>query len=353
MFGEISTIHKVKNTEKSVLVIYTGGTLGMVYDLKQKALVPFKFDKILETLPEIERFTFNIGFVSLEKPIDSSNVSPQHWTVLIDLIALNYNNHDGFVVLHGTDTMAYTASALSFGLQNLGKPIIFTGAQLPIGVARTDARENFMTALEIASLSTDSQPIVPEVAIYFNGKLLRGNRSKKKESSLFNAFKSENYPSLADIGVNFDFNYPYIKPYQSETYLNVFNKFDDSVFLLNFFPGLQVKFIEAVFEIPNLKAVVIESFGSGNLPSNESLISILKKATDAGIIILNISQCDGGKVNQGLYQTSTLLEKAGVIGGADLTSEAAVTKLMHLLAYCTDNEEIKSRLKTDIAGEIS
>ena len=335
----------------SVLVIYTGGTLGMVYEKGQ--LVPFDFEQILEKLPEIKRLDFEITFTSLNEILDSANMRPDVWLELAQMIDTYYDFYDSFVILHGTDTMAYTASALSFLLQDLNKPIIFTGAQLPIGVARTDARENVITALEIAASQTKGQPRVPEVAIYFQNVLLRGNRAKKKETSQFNAFRSENYPALAEVGVTIEYNEPYILPYLPTQKLQHYTQLDSNVLIVKLFPGMTQNVLRSMLSISNLKAVVLETFGAGNAPTLPWFLSELKEAIQRGLLVVNVSQCDGGRVSQGSYQTSSWLQKIGVVSGFDLTTEAAITKLMFLLANEINSDRLQERFQTPICGEMS
>lgn len=349
----IETGSKSGHLRPSVLMIYTGGTLGMVFDTNEKTLVPFNFEQIMENVPELNRLNFDLTVMMLPKPIDSSNIQVQDWIELGHIIEDNFQDFGAFVILHGTDTMAYTASALSFMLENISKPVILTGAQLPIGVARTDARENLFTALEIASGQIDGRPIVPEVCIYFNGLLLRGNRGKKVESSQFDAFHSENYPYLADIGISIAYNFPYIRAYRPDLPLKLHTKFDSNVLIIKLFPGMQVDFLAHCLAKEGLRGVIIETFGAGNAPTDPSFLAVLKEAIQRGIILLNISQCTGGKVMQGKYATSATLEAVGVISGADMTIEAAVTKMMFLLGkYGEDNQEVRFRLQQPICGEM-
>ncbi|MFN3852582.1 MAG: asparaginase [Spirosomataceae bacterium] len=342
-----------KEKASSVLMIYTGGTLGMVYDNRSKSLVPFDFEQILVNVPEMERLSFELTILALPEAIDSSNIKPAHWVELAQIIRDNFTEYDAFVVLHGTDTMAYTASALSFLLENLSKPVILTGAQLPIGIARTDARENLITALEIASAQIDGRPIIPEVAIYFNSYLLRGNRAKKKESSQFNAFRSENYPNLAEVGVTIEYNHPYIKPFRPDLPLTLHENLDENVVILKLFPGINEKIVHNILNIEGLKGVVMETFGAGNTMTDEWFLNELKAANDRGIVIFNVSQCDGGKVLQGHYQTSSKLSKIGVVSGSDITTEAAITKMMYLFGRESNHEKVKFLLEQPICGEMT
>ena len=336
-----------------MLVVYTGGTFGMVYDAKSKALIPFDFSQVLELVPEILRLDINIKFISLPTVIDSSNMNPEIWGQMAQIIFENYYLYDGFVVLHGTDTMAYSASALSFMLQNLDKPVIFTGAQLPIGVARTDARENLMTSLELAAAQANGRPAVPEVAIYFNAQLLRGNRAKKKESSQLNAFRSENYPVLAEAGVTIEFNWPYIKKHVDSAPFQINTRFDTRVGILKLFPGIGRAVVRAVLETPGLRGVILETFGAGNAPTEPWFLEEIALAIGRGTVLFNVSQCDGGRVTQGYYQTSRFLGEVGVVSGGDITLEAAITKLMFCLGQNPDNEAVKALLVSPIAGEVT
>jgi len=341
-------------TVGSVLVIYTGGTLGMVYETKGKQLVPFNFDQIIDRVPEISRLNFDITFLSLSEPIDSSNMNPEIWIELATIIELEYAQYDSFVILHGTDTMAYTASALSFLLENLNKPVILTGAQLPIGVARSDARENVITALELAAAKNDNgQPMISEVCIYFNSMLLRGNRSKKRESSDFNAFHSENYPALANAGVRIEYNLPYIKPYESEQQLTVHKKLDNHVAFLKMFPGISQLVVDSILNINGLKGIVLETYGAGNATTAQWFLDAISNAIDRNIIIFNVSQCDGGRVAQGHYETSRFLKQAGVVSGSDITAEAAITKMMYVFGKEQDVTKCKEMLANPLSGELS
>ncbi|MDL5049345.1 asparaginase [Oscillatoria amoena NRMC-F 0135] len=334
-----------------LLIIYTGGTFGMTHD-KDGALIPFDFASILEHLPTVKSLGLAFSVFSFEDPIDSSNVQPEHWQLIGQLIYEHYDAHDGFVILHGTDTMAYTASALSFMLENLAKPVVLTGAQLPISEPRSDARENLITALEIASAKEKSgKAVVPEVCIYFDYQLLRGNRSKKVESMQFDAFDSGNYPALAKAGVKMDYNYAAIRRPGSGS-LKLHTRFEPQVAILKLFPGISKQVFQSVLSIEGLKAVILETYGSGNAPTIPWLISGLEEATRKGILVLNVSQCPGGTVMQGRYATSRELVKAGVLSGADMTTEAAVTKLM-LLFGRYDGATARVLIQQDLAGELT
>lgn len=333
-----------------IVILYTGGTFGMTYD-RQGVLVPFDFSLILHHLPTLKNLALELTVISFGQPIDSSDIQPSHWQMLARLIGEHYDTHDGFVVLHGTDTMAYTASALSFMLQGLAKPVVFTGAQLPISEPRSDARENLITALEVASSRAGQRPLVPEVCIYFNYELLRGNRSKKVESMQFDAFDSGNYPALAKAGVKIDYNFSAIRPGIKGS-LRLLMKIDPHISILKLFPGIPEETVRSVLEAPALRAVILETFGSGNAPTSKSLLKHVQTAIERGILVLNISQCPGGRVAQGRYATSRELQRIGVIGGADMTTEAAVTKLMVLLGEY-GMQKTKTLIAEDLCGELT
>lgn len=349
------SINTQRKPEASLLMIYTGGTLGMVYDQTNKHLVPFDFEQILNRIPEIAHFGYNLTVISFNQLIDSSNVTPAHWVALATLIEENYEKYDGFVILHGTDTMAYSASALSFLLEGLNKPVVFTGSQLPIGATRTDARENLITTLEIAAARKYDRPIVPEVSIFFDSVLLRGNRSRKTASADFAAFESQNYPKLAKAGIRIDYNEKVIMPYRPMSTLKVHKKMDSRIAILKLFPGISPEVVESILNIPKLKGVVMETYGSGNAPTENWFLRSLESAIDRGIIILNVSQCYGGKVIQGRYETSKMLADIGILSGSDITTEAALTKMMYLLSQANSNNirAIKEMLTTPLRGEIT
>ncbi|MEY5048562.1 MAG: hypothetical protein RLZZ175_1921 [Bacteroidota bacterium] len=337
-----------KDASKSVLLIYTGGTLGMYFNKESNALEPLQMEFLLEKIPELVLLDINIKILAFENPLDSSNITPEHWVLLASLIEQNYQLVDGFVIIHGTDTMAYTASALSYLLENLSKPVILTGAQLPIGAVRNDARENLITALEIASNAVK----VPEVCILFNNFLLRGNRAKKIHSSHFDAFKSFNYPPLAHAGINISFQKEYFLEVNNKP-LKVYNSFCNDVVLVKLYPGITENVFNAITSITDLKGIVLETYGAGNAPTINWLESALEKLIQKGIVVLNVSQCLEGKVTMGRYQTSTHLQRIGVLTGSDITTEAAITKMMFLLAQNLPLSELKEKITCSIRGEMS
>lgn len=317
------------------------------------ALEPFKFEHLLSNVPELAQFSTHIAMYQFTPPIDSSNMSPRLWIELTHIIADNYDKYDGFVILHGTDTMAFTASALSYMLENLTKPVILTGSQLPIGQLRTDGKENLITSIEIASAKhPDGRAIMPEVGIYFNGHLMRGNRTTKQSADNFNAFESFNYPHLADAGVNISYREDLIlKPDYSKPMTPHF-RLDNNVIVFTIFPGIREDLVRHVIATPNLRSIVMRTFGSGNAPQSPWLIKALKEASANGKTIINISQCMAGSVEMGRYDTGYQLKSAGVISGHDSTVESAVTKLMYLQARFSDPEKIRHYLNRNIRGEM-
>lgn len=336
----------------SVLLIYTGGTIGMMQDARSGELKPFDFKSLSKQIPELHKFEIELNSISFSHPIDSSNMNPTIWIELVKIINENYQKYDGFVILHGSDTMSYTASALSFMLENLSKPVVLTGSQLPIGIIRTDGKENLITAIEIAAAQDKGKPIINEVCIYFEYKLYRGNRTFKYNSSHFDAFKSPNYPVLAEAGVNISYNKNALLKVNQKA-LKIYTELDNDITVLKLFPGISKKITSAILNTPGIKAVILESFGAGNATTVDWFTEEIKKAIAKGIIILNITQCAEGQVIQGMYETSAHLKKLGVIGGADLTFESAVTKLMFLLGQKLSHQKIIASLQKNLRGELT
>jgi len=335
-------------------LIYTGGTIGMNRNPLTGALEPFDFEHLLNRVPELAQFQTEIATYQFAPPIDSSDMSPEFWTELTTIISERYNDYDGFVILHGTDTMSFTASALSFTLQNIAKPVILTGSQLPIGQLRTDGKENLITSIEIAAARRqDGTPMVPEVCVYFNGHLMRGNRTTKQSADEFNAFESFNYPHLADAGVNIAYHEEFIHRPDPNRQLVAQTKLDASVFIFSLFPGVREEMIRYLVTMPTLRAIVMRTYGSGNAPQATWLISALKEATRRGKVVVNISQCLQGRVEMGRYDTGYQLKEAGVISGYDGTVESAVTKLMVLQGRYDDPEQVRKFMKQSICGEIT
>jgi L-asparaginase len=337
----------------SILIIYTGGTIGMVNDPVTGTLVPIDFRHISDQVPELKRFGFSLESVTFNPVIDSSDVSPDTWLQIAETIFNEYDRFDGFVVLHGTDTMAYSASALSFMLSGLEKPVIFTGAQLPIGVLRTDGKENLITAIEIAAARADGMAVVPEVCIYFENKLFRGNRTIKSSAEHFNAFASPNLPPLAVAGLQIRYNNDIIRYPTVRRSLTLNRTLDTRVAVLRLFPGIRRETVQAILNPESIRGLILETYGTGNAPTLDWFLDDVKGFIEQGGIVLNVTQCQAGRVEMGLYETSAALRSSGVIGGSDITTEAAVTKMMVLLGSGLPVERISVMLSKPLCGEMS
>ena len=336
----------------SILLIYTGGTIGMIKDSETGSLKNFNFNDLLTYIPELNLLDCRIDTQSFEAPIDSSNMEPVYWQQLVSIIENQYDHFDGFVVLHGSDTMSYTASAVSFMLENLAKPVIFTGSQLPIGDLRTDAKENLITSIQLAALKKDNSAVIKEVGLYFEYKLYRANRTTKINAEHFEAFTSLNYPALAQSGVNLSVDYnallvPTGKP------LLVHKALEPKILLVKMFPGITQQMVTHLLDVKMFKGLVIETYGTGNVTTKSWFIAALKKVVDSGIPVVNVTQCSGGSVVMGHYQTSVALKNMGIISGKDITTEAALTKLMYLLATDDLPQDFKTLFETPLRGEMS
>ncbi len=338
----------------SVLLIYTGGTIGMIESPETGLLESFDFNHLKEHVTELKRFKFSIDTIQFNPPIDSSDMDPERWCTLVRIIEDNYNKYDGFVILHGTDTMAYSASALSFMLENLDKPVILTGSQLPVGKIRTDGKENLITALEIAvDKDAEGNAIVPEVCIFFQNYLMRGNRTMKINAENFKAFNSYNYPVLAVAGTQIRYEHHLIRKPSPRGTQRFHYWLDNNVMILKIFPGMSIEMVQSIFNNPRLKGVVLETYGAGNAPERKKFLDILTQAVRRGVVILNVSQCPSGSVEMRRYRSGKILADAGVFSGYDMTTEAAVTKLMFLFGHGMGLEEVKRQISTSLVGEVT
>lgn len=338
----------------NILLVYTGGTIGMVKDYETGALRAFDFSRILERIPELRQLNCVIESISFDEPIDSSNMNTNYYIQIAEIIEENYKKFDGFVVLTGSDTMSYTSSAISFMFENLQKPVIFTGSQLPIGDLRTDAKENLITSIEIASSRKKGKPYVTEVCLYFEYKLYRANRTTKINAEQFEAFTSLNYPPLVESGVHLNFDdHLLFKIKKKQPNLIVRKKLDTNIVILKLFPGITKSVISSIINIKNLKGIVLETYGAGNAPTEDWFINLLKEAVKKKIKIINVTQCVGGSVILGHYETSVALKKMGVIDGKDITTESAIAKLMYLLGENLSKKEFKLFFEKSLRGEIT
>ncbi|MDO4191048.1 MAG: asparaginase [Bacteroidales bacterium] len=342
------------NNKSSVLLIFTGGTISMGETADTGSLSPLDTERVLGFVPELKTLNVNLASVSFTPLIDSSDVEPTVWMRIAKIVEENYDKFDGFVVLHGTDTMSYSAAALSFMFNNLRKPVIFTGSQLPVGVLRSDAKENLITAIELAADHDENgNATVPEVSLFFEGQLMRGNRTTKRSAEEFDAFASFNYHLLAKAGVHIKYYEEYIHQENASLPMTIDTVYSDKVAILKLYPGIRRENVEAILNIPELRGVVIETFGSGNAPRADWFYQLLKEASNRGIVFVNVSQCRAGSVEMGRYATSINLQRAGVVSGHDMTLEAAITKLMMVLGRCHDVEDVKRMMETPLRGEMT
>ena len=343
----------MSQSQPNILLIYTGGTIGMIKDPDTGALKAFDFENLLDRIPELKLLDCNINTISFDDPIDSSNMHPDYWVQIAEIIEKEYQTFDGFVVLHGSDTMSYSASALSFMFENLAKPIIFTGSQLPIGDLRTDAKENLITSIQMASLQKNGRPVIREVGLYFEYKLYRGNRTTKINAEHFEAFESLNYPHLAESGVHLNVSEDALFKPNIRKKLVVHKTFNTNIALIKLFPGISEPILASMLNTSDLKGVILETYGAGNTTTRPWFIDLLKQTIKRGIPIINVTQCSGGSVMMGQYETSSQLKQIGLVSGKDITTEAALTKLMFMLGEDISIKTFKTIFETSLRGEMS